>query len=157
MDDSLTLLVDAPSLFYRALFSTPDTVTTPQGSPINAAHGFFRMLTRLVKDHDPDYLACAADENWRPSWRVELVESYKAFRAAPGSAQEAAEERLASQVPVLYGFLEMYIPAIGHPDYEAEDVIGTLAEKAPGRVVIFSGDATCSSSCAVRRSASSTR
>ena len=141
MDDSLTLLVDAPSLFYRALFSTPDSVTTPDGKPINAAHGFFRMLARLLADHDPDYIACAADESWRPRWRVELVESYKDFRAAPGSAQEAAEERLASQVPVLYGFLEMCdIAVVGHPEAEAEDVIGTLAERAPGRVLIFSGD-----------------
>ena len=141
MDDSLTLLVDAPSLFYRALFSTPDSVRTPDGAPINAAHGFFRMLARLVADHDPDYLACAADTSWRPAWRVELVESYKDFRAAPGSAQEAAEERLASQVPVLYGFLEMCdVAVVGHPQYEAEDVIGTLARRAPGRVVVFSGD-----------------
>lgn len=141
MDDSLTLLVDAPSLFYRALFSTPDSVTTPEGKPINAAHGFFRMLARLVADHDPDYVACAADESWRPRWRVDLLESYKDFRAAPGSAQEAAEEKLASQVPVLYGFLEMCdIAVVGHPEAEAEDVIGTLAEQAPGRVLIFSGD-----------------
>nr|QEO74185.1 hypothetical protein [uncultured bacterium] len=141
MDGSLTLLVDAPSLFYRALFSTPDSVTTPDGKPINAAHGFFRMLARLVADHDPDFIACAADESWRPRWRVELLESYKDFRAAPGSAQEAAEERLSSQVPVLYGFLEMCdIAVVGHPEAEAEDVIGTLAERAPGRVMIFSGD-----------------
>ena len=141
MEDSLTLLVDAPSLFYRALFSTPDSVTTPDGKPINAAHGFFRMLARLVADHDPDFIACAADESWRPRWRVDLLDSYKDFRAAPGSAQEAAEARLASQVPVLYGFLEMCdVAVVGHPEAEAEDVIGTLAERAPGRVLIFSGD-----------------
>ncbi len=141
MDESLTLLVDAPSLFYRALFSTPDTISTPEGKPINAAYGFFRMLARLIEDQKPDYIACAADENWRPQWRVDLIGSYKDFRAAAGSAQEAAEERLATQVPVLYGLLEMCdIAVLGHPDYEAEDVIGTLAERAPGRVAIFSGD-----------------
>jgi 5'-3' exonuclease len=141
VDDSLTLLVDAPSLFFRALFSTPDSVRTPQGVPINAAHGFFRMLARLVEYHNPDFLACADDASWRPKWRVELVESYKDFRAAAGSAQEAAEERLHPQLPILYGFLEMCdIALIGHPEYEAEDVIGTLAQKAPGRVAIFSGD-----------------
>jgi 5'-3' exonuclease len=141
VDDSITLLVDAPSLFYRALFSTPESVRTPDGTPINAAHGFFRMLARLVQDHDPDFIACADDASWRPGWRVELIESYKDFRAAPGSAQEAAEERLASQVPILYGFLEMCdIALIGHPDHEAEDVIGTLAQRAPGRVAIVSGD-----------------
>jgi 5'-3' exonuclease len=141
VDDSLTLLVDAPSLFYRALFSTPDSIKTPEGTPINAAYGFFRMLARLIQDHDPDYIACASDENWRPAWRVELIESYKDFRAAPGSAQEAAEEKLATQVPVIYGLLEMCdIAVVGHADYEAEDVIGTLAARAPGRTLIFSGD-----------------
>ncbi|MPZ70386.1 MAG: hypothetical protein GEU71_12790 [Actinobacteria bacterium] len=120
--------------------STPDSVQTPEGEPINAAHGFFRMLARLVADLDPDYIACAADENWRPGWRVELIPSYKGFRAAPGSAQESAERRLATQVPILYGLLEMCdIPVIGYPDHEAEDVIGTLAQKAPGRFINHGG------------------
>jgi 5'-3' exonuclease len=141
VDDSVTLLVDAPSLFYRALFSTPDSIKTPEGSPINAAYGFFRMLAGLVDEHDPDFIACASDENWRPDWRVELIPSYKDFRAAPGSAQEQAEEKLATQVPILYGLLEMCdIAVVGHADHEAEDVIGTLAQRAPGRVAIFSGD-----------------
>ena len=141
MDDSLTLLVDAPSLIYRALFSTPDSITTPEGTPINAGYGFLRMLARLIGDQDPAYLACAADDNWRPEWRVELVESYKAHRAEPGSQQEQAEERLAPQVPMIYGLLEECgVKVVGHPEYEAEDIIATLAERAPGRVAIFSGD-----------------
>ena len=141
MDDSLTLLIDAPSLFYRALFSTPEDISTPEGKPINAAYGFFRMIARLIGDQDPDFIACAADENWRPEWRVKLIESYKAERAEPGSAQEKAEERLASQVPVIYDLLERCgIRVVGHDDCEAEDIIGTLSARAPGRVAIFSGD-----------------
>ena len=141
MDNSLTLLVDAPSLIYRALFSTPDTITTPAGTPINAGYGFLRMLARLIGDQDPDYVACASDENWRPSWRVDLVASYKAHRAEAGSPQELAEEKLAPQVPVIYALLEACgVKVVGHPEYEAEDIIATLAERAPGRVGIFSGD-----------------
>lgn len=141
MDNSLTLLVDAPSLFYRALFSTPDSVSTPEGKPINAAYGFFSMLARLIEQYDPDYIACAADENWRPAWRVELIESYKAARAEPGSAQEEAEDKLESQVPVIYGLLDICdINVVGHEDHEAEDAIGSLAARAPGKVAIFSGD-----------------
>jgi 5'-3' exonuclease len=141
VDDSLTLLIDAPSLFYRALFSTPDDISTPEGKPINAAYGFFRMIARLIGDQDPDFIACAADENWRPEWRVKLIEGYKAERAEPGSAQEKAEERLASQVPVIYELLELCgIRVVGHADCEAEDIIGTLSARAPGRVAIFSGD-----------------
>lgn len=140
-DKSLTLLVDAPSLFYRALFSTPDTISMADGTQINAAHGFFRMLAKLIADHDPDYIACAADQNWRPDWRVELIDSYKSARAEPGSAQEQAEDLLAPQVPVIYDMLRMCgIAVVGHDDHEAEDVIGTLTARAPDRVLIFSGD-----------------
>ena len=66
MEESLTLLVDAPSLIYRALFSTPDSIQAPDGTPINAAYGFIRMLARLIADNDPSFVACAADEDWRP-------------------------------------------------------------------------------------------
>jgi 5'-3' exonuclease len=138
---SLTLLVDAASLIYRSLFSTPDSVRAPDGTAINAAHGFLGMLARLVADHDPDFLCCAADEDWRPEWRVKLIGTYKAQRAEPGSAQEQAEERLAPQVPVIFEILSMCgIGVVGYPGYEAEDVIGTLAARAPGRVAIVSGD-----------------
>ena len=141
MDRSRTLLVDAPSLFYRALFSTPDSIQTPEGVPINAAYGFIRMVARLIEDQDPDRIALAADEDWRPAWRVKLVPSYKAIRAESGSAQEEAEERLAPQVPVLYELLRLCgVPTVGHEGAEAEDIIGTLAARAPGAVAIFSGD-----------------
>jgi 5'-3' exonuclease len=138
---SLTLLIDAASLIYRALFSTPDSITAPDGTQINAAHGFLGMLARLITDHDPGYICCAADDDWRPQWRVDLIEGYKSARAEVGSAQEAAEDLLAPQMPVLLAILEgCGIPVVGHPGYEAEDVIGTLAERAPGEVGIVSGD-----------------
>lgn len=136
-----TLLVDAASLIYRALFSTPDSVVAPDGTPINAVHGFLGMLARLIGDRNPDFICCAADDDWRPQWRVDLVDSYKAFRAEAESAQEQAEDRLAPQMPVLLEILHgCRIPVVGHPGYEAEDVIGTLAERAPGEVAIVSGD-----------------
>ncbi|MEA2453708.1 MAG: hypothetical protein QOG04_2418 [Actinomycetota bacterium] len=141
MDDSLSLLIDAPSLFFRAFFSTPDTVQTPDGVPINAAHGFIYMLARLITDHRPTYLACAADEDWRPQWRVDLIPSYKTARAQADSAQAVAEDVLGPQVPVLYALLDLIgIKVVGHPGAEAEDVIGSLAARAPGRVGIVSGD-----------------
>jgi 5'-3' exonuclease len=141
MDSSLTLLVDASSLIYRALFSVPDSIRARDGTPMNAAYGFLEMLGRLINDHRPDFIACAADENWRPQWRVDLIAGYKAIRAEEGSAQAEAEVRLAPQEPVIDLLLEgLGVPVLGYPDYEAEDVIGTLAERAPGRVAIVSGD-----------------
>lgn len=137
----LTLLIDASSLIFRALFSTPDSIKAPDGTPVNAAYGFLGMLARLITDHDPEFICCATDEDWRPEWRVALIDSYKSFRAEEGSAQEAAEDLLAPQMPVLFEILESCgIPVVGHPGYEAEDVIGTLAARAPGRVGVVSGD-----------------
>ena len=141
MDDSHTLLIDAPSLFFRAFFSTPDTVTTPDGQPINAAHGSIYMLARLIEDHRPDYLACADDEDWRPQWRVDLIPSYKTLRAQADSQQSQTEDVLGPQVPLLYAMLDLFgIQVVGHPEAEAEDVIGSLAARARGRVSIVSGD-----------------
>lgn len=141
MANNLTLLIDAASLIYRALFSIPDSIKAPDGTLVNAAYGFLGMIEGLVAKYDPDFICCAADDDWRPEWRVELIDSYKSIRAEEGSAQEQAEERLADQVPIVFEILTgCGINLVGHPGYEAEDVIGTLAERAPGPVGIVSGD-----------------
>jgi 5'-3' exonuclease len=136
-----TLLVDAPSLIYRAFFSTPETVRAPDGVPVNAAHGFLGMLTRLISDHDPARVGCAADEDWRPQWRVDLIDSYKAHRTLATSIQQQVDEQITAQVRVTYRLLELCgVKVVGCPGYEAEDVIGTLAARTTGRVAIVSGD-----------------
>ena len=141
MSAGLTLLVDASSLIYRAFFSTPDTVRAPDGTLVNAAHGFLGMLARLVGDHNPDHICCAADEDWRPEWRVQLIDSYKTHRTDPSSIQQQADQELAAQIPIIFRLLVLCgIKVMGHPGYEAEDVIGTLAERASGPVAIVSGD-----------------
>lgn len=140
----LTLLVDASSLLYRAYFSTPDSVRAPDGTPVNAVHGFLGMLARLVADHDPDRLACATDVDWRPAWRVDLLPAYKAQRVAPGEAQAAADQEVGRQSVLCFELLSgLGVAVAGHPGCEAEDVIGTLAERerAAGRAVaVVSGD-----------------
>lgn len=147
MGQPLTLLVDASSLLYRAFFSTPDSVRAPDGTPINAAHGFLGMLARLVSDHDPARLACAVDEDWRPSWRVELLPEYKAARVAGVATtdQTAADDEVGRQAVYVFKLLEgLGVPVVGFEACEAEDVIGTLAEREaarPGqRVAVVSGD-----------------
>ena len=141
MTSGLTLLVDASSLIYRAYFSTPDTVRAPDGTAINAVHGFLGMMARLVDDHDPDRICCATDESWRPAWRVQLIPTYKTHRTESGSVQQVTDRALAAQMPIAFGLLEgCGITVRGHPDYEAEDVIGTLTERAMGPVAIVSGD-----------------
>src|SRR5918996_6494263 len=99
------------------------------------------MLARLVEDCDPDFMCCADDEDWRPEWRVRLIDTYKAHRAEEGSTQQQVDEQIAGQIEVIEEILaSCRVPFVGHPGYEAEDVIGTLAARAPGRVAIVSGD-----------------
>lgn len=130
------LLVDASSLIYRAFFSTPDTVKAPDGMQVNAAHGFINMMARLVADRDPDLLVCATDTDWRPQWRVDLIPSYKTHRLDLPAVPE-----LDRQMPVIEELVSLCGVAVaGCPGYEAEDVIGALAPRCPGKVEIVSGD-----------------
>ncbi|MGH9022797.1 MAG: 5'-3' exonuclease [Acidimicrobiia bacterium] len=129
--NSLTLLVDASSLLYRAYYSTPASMRAPDGQSVNAAHGFMNMLARLVVDHDPARLALATDQDWRPAWRVDLIPAYKAARVEPGEPQATADSEVARQSVLCFELLAgLGVVVIGHRGYEAEDVIGTLAERS---------------------------
>ena len=141
MTTGTTLLVDASSLIYRAYFSTPESVTAPDGTPVNGAHGFLGILARLISDHKPARICCAADADWRPQWRVELIDTYKTHRTEASSVQQQADKQLDVQTPIAFRVLELCgIKVIGQAGYEAEDVIGTLAARASGLVAIVSGD-----------------
>lgn len=142
MNDSRPLLlVDAPSLYFRAYFGIPESAAkAPDGSPVNAVRGFLDMLATLIRNRRPDRLVCALDYDWRPEWRVALLPSYKAHRLAP-SGGEVVPDTLTPQVPLLLEVLAAVgIPAIGAAGYEADDVLGTLATTQPGPVEVASGD-----------------
>lgn len=94
------------------------------------------MLARLINDRDPDFLVCAADTDWRPEWRVDLLPSYKTHRLDMPATPE-----LDRQIPIIFELLEgCGVAVVGCPDYEAEDVIGALVPRCEGRVEIVSGD-----------------
>ncbi|MFK3985591.1 5'-3' exonuclease H3TH domain-containing protein [Micromonospora sp. NPDC050397] len=135
------LLVDAPSLYFRAYFGIPESAArAPDGSPVNAVRGFLDMLATLIRTRRPDRLVCALDYDWRPAFRVALLPSYKAHRVAPAGG-EVVPDTLVPQVPLLLEVLAAIgIPAIGADGYEADDVLGTLAASQPGPVEVASGD-----------------
>jgi 5'-3' exonuclease len=134
------MLLDAASLYFRAFYGVPTSVTTPDGRPINAVRGFLDMTARLVAAHRPDRLVACWDDDWRPAFRVDAVPSYKAHRLSPDGGEEAPDE-LGPQVPVLVEVLAAAgVARVGAPGYEADDVIGTLATRARGPVDIVTGD-----------------
>jgi 5'-3' exonuclease len=134
------MLLDAASLYFRAFYGVPTTITAPDGRPINAVRGFLDMTARLLITHRPDRLVACWDDDWRPAFRVEALPSYKAHRVAPEGGEEVPDE-LSPQVPVLIDVLAAAgIARVGAPGYEADDVIGTLATRAHGPVDVVTGD-----------------
>ena len=139
MPGQLTLL-DAPSLWYRSFHGVPETVTAPDGSPVNAVRGTIDLVARIVKDTRPARLVACLDLDWRPEFRVAAVPSYKAHRLAENGA-EAEPESLAPQVAVLLEVLEAVgIAVVGAEGHEADDVLGTLSARETGAVDVVSGD-----------------
>ena len=135
-----TMLLDAASLYFRAFFGVPTSVTGPDGRPVNAVRGFLDMTARLLTTHGPDRLVACWDDDWRPAFRVEALPSYKAHRVAPEGGEEVPDE-LSPQVPVLIEVLAAAgIDRVGAPGYEADDVIGTLATRAARPVDVVTGD-----------------
>ncbi|BCB77095.1 5'-3' exonuclease [Phytohabitans flavus] len=138
------LLVDAPSLYFRAYFGIPESAAkAPDGTPVNAVRGFIDFIATLIRGRHPDRLVCAMDADWRPAWRVELLPTYKAHRLDAGGAPgaEIVPDTLVPQIPLILEVLEAVgIPAVEAAGYEADDVLGTLATTQPGPVEVASGD-----------------
>ncbi|MFC6936402.1 hypothetical protein ACFQHO_43130 [Actinomadura yumaensis] len=76
------MLLDTPSLYFRAFYGVPESVTAPDGTPVNAVRGLIDMIARLVQDRSPERLVCTMDADWRPAFRVDALPSYKAHRVA---------------------------------------------------------------------------
>ena len=139
MPGQLTLL-DAPSLWYRAFHGVPESVTAPDGSPVNAVRGTLDMVSRIVRDTRPARLVACLDLDWRPAFRVAAVPSYKTHRLTENGA-EAEPESLGPQVAVLLKVLQAIgIATAGVEGYEADDVLGTLVTRETGAVDVVTGD-----------------
>jgi 5'-3' exonuclease len=135
------MLLDAASLYFRAFYGVPTSVTTPDGRPINAVRGFLDMSARLITTHAPDRFVACWDDDWRPAFRTDALPSYKAHRLAPDGTEEVVPDELSPQVPILVDVLAAAgIDRIGAPGYEADDIIGTLATRARGPVDVVTGD-----------------
>ena len=134
------MLLDTPSLYFRAFFGVPDTITAPDGTPVNAVRGLLDFIARLVTDRAPTHLVACMDRDWRPAFRVAALPSYKAHRVASGD-QEQVPDPLVPQVAIIEDVLAaLGVPVLGAQGYEADDVIGTLATHAPRPVDVVTGD-----------------
>lgn len=131
------LLIDGHSLAFRAFYALPiDSFVTRDGQHTNAIHGFLSMFLSLLAKEKPTHAAVAFDIS-RYSFRTREYPEYK------GTRGETPPEFM-GQVPLLQEALAaMSIPTITKEDYEADDILATLATRAAAdgfRVLVVSGD-----------------
>lgn len=123
------MLVDSAGLWFRSFYALPDSLTAPDGTPVNSVRGFCDMLAKLITDRRPARLVACLDNDWRPQFRVDALPSYKAHRVAEEDPDaEEVPDALSPQVPVILDVLDAAGVATAEAEgYEADDVIGALA------------------------------
>ena len=141
---SSLLAVDAATLYFRAFYGVPSSVRAPDGSPVNALRGYLDMTAMLLERFTPAAYAACWDADWRPSFRTDLLPSYKAHRVAAAGQEEVPDE-LSSQVPLVAEALGLLgLARVEAAGFEADDVCATLARRwsadGLGRVDVVSGD-----------------
>jgi DNA polymerase-1 len=128
------LLVDGTNTLYRAFFAIPH-LRAPDGTPTNAAYGMLNTLTKVIREESPDQIVVVFDARG-PTFRHQLFDAYKANR-------ESQPEDLSAQFPIIRELIEAHrLPIVTVPDFEADDVIATLVDRAPddASIVILSTD-----------------
>ncbi len=134
------MLLDTASMYFRAFYGVPESMTAPDGMPVNAVRGLMDMIARLVRARRPGRLIACLDEDWRPAFRVAAIGSYKAHRANPDGSEQIPDA-LSAQIPVIFEVLAAAgVIMSGAPGYEADDIIGTLAAAADQPVEVVTGD-----------------
>ena len=128
-------LVDGSSYIYRAYHALPN-LTNSAGEPTGALLGVANMLRRLLKDAESENIAVVFDAKG-PTFRHKMYDQYKANRP-PMPAE------LSQQVESIHAFVRLLgLPLIQVGGVEADDVIGTLADRAAAQkmdCVISTGD-----------------
>ena len=133
-------LVDGYALIYRAFFAMiARPLTTRRGENTSAAWGVTNFLLRLRAKHRPDYLGWVHDVG--ESFRHQQYPAYKATREKLDEQLQQDFDRSVERIKEILAAFR--VPVLGVEGYEADDVIGTLADRAARRAlqtVIVSGD-----------------
>jgi 5'-3' exonuclease len=113
-------LIDASPYIFRAFFSIPGSMKSPQGKPINAVYGYTAFLLDLLKREKPTHIAVAFDGSLTTSFRNEIYPAYKAQRELPPAELEA-------QIDDCFAVTQaLGMKALIDDRYEADDIIGTI-------------------------------
>jgi 5'-3' exonuclease len=130
------LVVDAPSMLYRAFYGLPDSIKGADGRPVNALLGTANLVLREVERHSPRTVVMCFGPD-AADYRVELYPGYHAQRPE-------MPDDLAPQWEDATEFLEAFGWTVAHHEsLEADDLLGAYARRevdAGGRALIMTGD-----------------
>jgi 5'-3' exonuclease len=130
------LVTDAPHLLYRAFFALPDSITGPDGNPVNALLGSTNAVLQVIEQHKPRAVVhCFGAE--AAEYRTEAYPAYHAHRPP-------MPDGLAVQWGQAPAFWEAFgWTVLNHDGLEADDLMHSLAkaeERRGGKALIFTGD-----------------
>jgi DNA polymerase-1 len=127
MAEKKLFLIDGYSLLYRSYYAIK-RLSTSQGFPTNAIYGFLNMLRKIKEKEKPYYLGIVFDVKG-PTIRHKTYKEYKATR-------KPMPEDLTIQLPLVKKIIKaMNIPSFEFENYEADDVLGSLAKQATSQNV----------------------
>lgn len=130
------LLIDGYSLAFRAFYALPTDLTNDSGDVTNAVYGFTAMLLKAIDDQRPTGI-CVCFDRSDETFRNREYSLYKANR-------DETPELFRPQIQLIRDVVEVLkIPQVDVKDFEADDIIATLATQAASGgedVVIVTGD-----------------
>jgi len=131
------LVVDTPSMLFRAFYALPDSIKGTDGKPVNALLGTANLVLREIEVHRPRAVVLCFGPD-AASYRTELYPAYHAEREA------AMPDDLSPQFAAARGFFEAFGWTVATSDsLEADDLLGTYAKREAevgGRALLMTGD-----------------
>lgn len=130
------LVVDAPSMLFRAFYALPESIEGSDGRPVNALLGTANLILREVEEHGPRAVVLCFGPD-AADYRLELYDGYHADRPE-------VPEGLAPQFTGSRAFFEGFGWIVAESEtHEADDLLGSFAEReaqAGGSVLVMTGD-----------------
>jgi DNA polymerase-1 len=129
------MIIDGNALVHRSFHALPPSLTTKDGTLVNAVYGFVSFLIKAMKEMKPEYVVLTLDKKG-PTFRHKRFKEYKAKRVK-------APDELYAQIPMVKKLaIDFNIPVFEKDGFEADDLIGTIAQDVDGKVekIIVTGD-----------------
>jgi DNA polymerase I len=132
------IIIDGNAIIHRSFHALPTTLATKNGLITNAAYGFASFLIKALSEFKPEYAVLTLDKK-APTFRHKSYEKYKATRVK-------APQELYDQIPLVKKIATAFsLPIFELDGYEADDLIGTIAEKIKKEdpkkeIIIMTGD-----------------